>query len=162
MKRDQMIRASISPDLKGAFFHDIWPALQGEYEIMMRGLKEFCENALNHEGIACQVTGRTKAVDSIQKSLDRREKARGEQKPLESLSDILSEVHDLVGLRIVLEFPESMEPAVGLIKASFREEKEPAIFLSNREVGRSWNTRVYSSSEVPLRERKYTAAEYGI
>ncbi|KAK3305060.1 uncharacterized protein B0T15DRAFT_188014 [Chaetomium strumarium] len=139
-KRDQMIRASINPDFRGAFFHDIWPALQSEYKVMMRGLKEFCENALKHEGIAGQVTGRIKTVDSIQKSLDRREKARGEQNQFKSLSDIFHEIHDLVGLRIVLEFPDDMERAVGFIKKGFREEREPAIFRPDREVGRFWKT----------------------
>jgi hypothetical protein len=89
-KRDQMIHASSNSDFKGAFFHEVWPALEGEYEIMMRQLKEFCENALKHEGIACQITGRTKVMDSIRKSLDRREKALEEQKQLKSLSDILN------------------------------------------------------------------------
>src|SRR5690349_18461864 len=67
-----------SPDPKSAFVNDIWPKLQNEYDTMRERLKELCENALKHEGIACQVTSRTKAVDSILKSLDRREKALGE------------------------------------------------------------------------------------
>ncbi len=66
-------------------------------------LKEFCENALKYEGVACQVIGRTMAVDSIQKSLDRREKACGEQNQFKSFSDIFNEIHDLVGPRIALD-----------------------------------------------------------
>ncbi|KAK4040861.1 hypothetical protein C8A01DRAFT_45879 [Parachaetomium inaequale] len=144
---NQSLRAKInhmtrgaSPDPKSAFVNDIWPKLQNEYDNMRERVKEFCENALKHESIACQVTSRTKAVDSIQKSLDRREKARGEQNQFKSLSDIFKEIHDLVGLRIVLEFPDDMERAVGFIKESFREEKEPAIFRPDRQVGRFWKT----------------------
>lgn len=70
----------------------------------------------------------------------RREKARGGQQPLESLSGIFHEIHDLAGLRIVLEFPDDIERAVDFINTSFRQEKDPSIFLSDREVGRSWKT----------------------
>lgn len=103
-------------------------------------MKEFCEDALKHEGITCQVTSRIKAVDSIQKSLDRREKARGEQNQFKCLSDIFMEIHDLVGLRIVLEFPDDMKRTVSFIEESFREEKEPVIFRPDRQVEQLWTT----------------------
>lgn len=141
---DRIIRETPVPDPKYAFIHDIWPVLRGEYETMMRGLKELCENILqqNTEPIACQVLGRTKAMESIRKSLDRREKHLWEQqqKRFESLSDIFRELHDLVGLRIVLEFPDDMERAIRFVQETFREEKAPVVFSPEREVGQSWKT----------------------
>jgi ppGpp synthetase/RelA/SpoT-type nucleotidyltranferase len=129
-----------SSDPKSAFVNNIWPNLQEEYDDMRKRVKEFCEDALKHEGITCQVTSRIKAVDSIQKSLDRREKARGEQNQFKCLSDIFMEIHDLVGLRIVLEFPDDMKRTVSFIEESFREEKEPVIFRPDRQVEQLWTT----------------------
>jgi ppGpp synthetase/RelA/SpoT-type nucleotidyltranferase len=137
-KISQMIRGFDSPDPKSAFINDIWPKLQNEYDTMRTGLEEFCTDTLKRQAIKCQVTSRTKTVDSIKLSLDRRESKKG--KRFESLSDVLDEVHDLVGLRVVLDFPNDIERAIRFIKKSFREEKEPAIFRPDREVGRSWKT----------------------
>ena len=73
-KISQITEKFVGADPKSAFINDIWPTLRDEYEIMKKRLVEFCENTLKEEAIACQVTGRTKAVDSIKVSLDRHEK----------------------------------------------------------------------------------------
>ncbi|KXX83370.1 Kinesin light chain [Madurella mycetomatis] len=139
---DQIMRETPSPDPKHAFVHDIWPLLRGEYETMMKSVKEFCENVLEQGAIDCQVLGRTKAVESVGKSLDRREKYLWEQqqKRFESLADIFRELHDLVGLRIVLDFPDDMEKVIRFVQETFREEKTPAVFSPEREVGQSWTS----------------------
>ncbi|KAK0749759.1 hypothetical protein B0T18DRAFT_487591 [Schizothecium vesticola] len=136
-KINQMTERAVGADPKSAFVSDIWPTLQSEYEIMKKRLMEFCENTLKQEGIACQVTGRTKAVDSVKASLDRREKA-SQQQLFENLSAIFDEIHDLVGLRIILEFPDDMHRAIAFIKKNFIEKREPTVFLADRDVGQSW------------------------
>ncbi|KAK3322672.1 hypothetical protein B0H66DRAFT_495697, partial [Apodospora peruviana] len=137
-KINQMTKRAVA-DPKSAFVSDIWPMLQGEYEIMKKRLMEFCENTLKDKGIACQVTGRTKAVDSIKASLDRREKAL-EQEHFKNLSEIFNEIHDLVGVRIILEYPDDKHKAVQFIEKTFREERKPTFFRSDREVGKYWKT----------------------
>jgi len=95
---------------------------------------EFCENALKQEGIACQVTGRIKTVDSVKALLDRREKA-SQQQLFENVSAIFDEIHDLVGLRIILEFPDDMYKAIAFIEQNFIQKRKPVVFLADREVG---------------------------
>ncbi|KAK4675111.1 NACHT and WD40-domain containing NOD-like receptor 5 [Podospora pseudoanserina] len=143
VKINQMTEGPVSLDPKSAFVNDVWPKLLNEYDAMRERLEEFCKSALERRAIDCQVKSRTKQVDSIRKSLDRREKALLDrsQKQFESFSDIFSNIHDLVGLRIILEFADDMERAVRFIKESFRKEEEPVIFVRDREVGRSWKTR---------------------
>ncbi|KAK4652665.1 NACHT and WD40-domain containing NOD-like receptor 5 [Podospora pseudocomata] len=143
VKINQMTEGPVGLDPKSAFVNDVWPKLLNEYDAMRERLEEFCKSALERRAIDCQVKSRTKQVDSIRKSLDRREKALLDrsQKQFESFSDIFNKIHDLVGLRIILEFADDMERAVHFIKESFREEEEPVIFVRDREVGRSWRTR---------------------
>ncbi|KAK4206585.1 hypothetical protein QBC37DRAFT_356693 [Rhypophila decipiens] len=139
-KINQMTQEDVGTDPKSTFVNDIWPKLQNEYDTMKEGLEEFCKDALKRKDIYCEVKSRTKEVGSIKKSLDRREKALREQKQqrFESLSDIFRKIHDLVGLRIILQFADDMERATCFIKESFRMEEEPVIFLPDREVGRYW------------------------
>lgn len=146
-KIDQMTKGHVSPDrkspdLKSAFVDDIWPKLQSEYDTMGKRLEKFCKDAVKRIAIKCEVKSRTKEVDSVRKSLDRREKAlwKQNQKGFESLSHICRIIHDLVGLRIILEFADDMERAVRFIQETFRKEEEPVIFVRDREVGRSWKT----------------------
>ncbi|KAK3369256.1 hypothetical protein B0T24DRAFT_557176, partial [Lasiosphaeria ovina] len=142
-KISPMIQEAVSPDPKSTFVNDIWPKLQNEYDTMKERLEEFCKDALKRNAIHCQVKSRTKDAGSIKKSLDRREKALWEQKQqrFESLFDIFRNIHDLVGLRIILEFADDMERAISFIKESFQKEEEPVIFLPGRDVGRFWKTR---------------------
>ncbi|KAK4205814.1 hypothetical protein QBC37DRAFT_248112, partial [Rhypophila decipiens] len=51
---------------------------------------------------------------------------------------IFDEIHDLVGLRIVLQYPDDMQRAIDFIKGNFSEVRQPAVFRSDREVGRYW------------------------
>lgn len=141
-KISQMIWGFDSPDPKSAFVNDIWPKLQNEYDTMRKMLEEFCKTALKREAIDCQVISRTKEINSIRNSFDRREMALRKQsaKGFESLSEIFRKIHDLVGLRIILEF-DDIKKADLFIEETFRKEDEPVIFLPTRNVGRSWKTR---------------------
>ncbi|KAM7184801.1 hypothetical protein V8F33_012800, partial [Rhypophila sp. PSN 637] len=141
-KINQLTQEDVGTDPKSTFVNDIWPKLQNEYDTMKEGLEEFCKDTLKRKEINCEVKSRTKEVGSIKKSLDRREKALWEQKQqrFERLSDIFRKIHDLVGLRIILQFPHDMERVISFIEGSFRIEEEPVIFRPDREVGRYWKT----------------------
>jgi len=107
---------------------------------MREGLEEFCKHSLKSRAIKYQVESRTKDTDSIRKSLDRREEAlwKDKKRRFKSFSKIFNEIHNLVGVRIILEYPDNMRRAIHLIKESFREERKPTVFRSNRTVGRVW------------------------
>ncbi|KAM7183071.1 hypothetical protein V8F33_013829 [Rhypophila sp. PSN 637] len=131
-----------SQDPKNDFTSKIWPGLRDEYDTMREELEELCKNGLKSEAIKCQVESRTKATDSVKASLDRREKAlwQHNKKRFQSISDIFDEIHDLVGVRIILEYPDDMQKAIRFIEETFRKEREPAVFHSDREVGQHWKT----------------------
>ena len=144
-KIDQIIDKTIShgrdgEDLKHVFVHDIWPTLEAEYKRMTKGLTEFCISGLEQRNILCRVDGRTKTEDSIRKSLSHREERllKQYQKRYESLHDIFNEMHDLVGVRIVLNLRCDIEKANSFIQETFRQEKEPNVFSYDRNVGQSW------------------------
>ena len=137
---DQIKHDPVGPDPKDAFSSKIWPSLRDEYDIMRGVLEEFCKNSLKSRAIKCQVESRTKAMDSVEASLERREKAlwEDEKRRYENFSEIFSNIHDLVGIRIILEYPDDMHKAVQFIEESFREETKPTVFRSDRKVGRFW------------------------
>ena len=87
--------------------------------------------AIWSRAIKCQVESRAKATESVKASLDRREKAlrKRNKKRFESFSEIFDAIHDLVGVRIILEYPDHMHGAIQFIKRSFREERANRLHL---------------------------------
>ncbi|KAM5369980.1 hypothetical protein ACJZ2D_008663 [Fusarium nematophilum] len=96
---------------KGIFAENIWPALKDHYGGMVEQLKAYCESKLQEKEIPAQVEGRVKSVDSVNKSLERREKYRLEhgQSTYENLGQILYDLHDLAGIRIVVDYPSDAD-----------------------------------------------------
>lgn len=109
---------------------------------MMRHMKSILEISLEKDHIAAAVEGRIKEIASIEKTLERRNDHLSKKgKSFKKLDDIIFEMHDLCGLRIVLEFtdPETHRKAEQLIERKFKKNKEPAKFGPNRSVGKVWN-----------------------
>ncbi|KAK3312960.1 hypothetical protein B0H66DRAFT_485056 [Apodospora peruviana] len=128
-------------DSKYAFTSKIWPSLRDEYDIMREGLEKLCKNALGSKNIKSQVQSRTKTADSIKASLDRREKVLPKhQKQFENFSEIFNAIHDLVGVRIILEYPDDIQKAIRFIEETFQKERDPVVFQFDREVGQHWKT----------------------
>ncbi|KAH7176129.1 hypothetical protein EDB81DRAFT_771952 [Dactylonectria macrodidyma] len=125
---------------KDVFIKDVWPILEVDYKTMVRELVEFCKNKLREKRITCNVTGRAKSRDSISESLHRREKHLMEQqnKQYESLRDILNDIHDLAGIRIVVDFPSDIDNVSSFIQETFRQVKEPNVFSPDRRVSDVW------------------------
>ncbi|KAK4163360.1 hypothetical protein QBC43DRAFT_213359 [Cladorrhinum sp. PSN259] len=128
-----------SLDLKTIFADKVWPTVEGDYETMRRELDEFCTNTLNDLGISCEVSSRTKTRDSVERSLRRREQEElGDEKEFRNLTHVLDEIHDLVGLRIVLHYPDDFHRATKFIDDAFCKERDPRIWLPDRETGNLW------------------------
>ncbi|KAK3984461.1 kinesin light chain [Cladorrhinum sp. PSN332] len=141
-KIDRMIDRDAGLNPKETFIREIWPALRDDYEDMRSVLEQYCKDAIKSwqsTGIPCQISSRTKTGESIQKSLVRREEAL-KQRKFNTLREMHWEIHDLVGLRIVLEFSDDMEEAVAFIRTTFRKERDPTVFSRDRKVGKSWDT----------------------
>ncbi|KFA80114.1 hypothetical protein S40288_04664 [Stachybotrys chartarum IBT 40288] len=127
-------------DAKRAFVQDIWPSLMTEYNTMMETVKTLCKASLTQISISCVVEGRTKTPESVRKSLERRLEDHQPQTQTQTFDDILSEIHDLVGLRIILDFPCDINKADAFIQDNFCQLREPVVFSHDRDVGKHWKT----------------------
>ncbi|KAK3316770.1 hypothetical protein B0H66DRAFT_626242 [Apodospora peruviana] len=108
---------------------------------MREELEKLCKNALQSMNIKSQVQSRTKATESIKASLDRREKVLPKhQKQFENFSEIFNAIHDLVGVRIILEYPDDIQKAIRFIEETFQKETDPVVFQFDRNVGQHWKT----------------------
>ena len=113
-------------------FLKVWPRLEPHYGNMVKHLRGALEGALN---VRCTVSGRVKSLNSITKSIERRQVHRGKQ--YEEVDEILDDLHDLAGFRIVLDYPSGIPIAKTFIKQSF-EVKSTNVFKADREVPDSW------------------------
>ncbi|KAK3313601.1 hypothetical protein B0H66DRAFT_483850 [Apodospora peruviana] len=138
---DRIKREPVGSDPKDAFTSNIWPSVRNGYDNMREELEKLCKNALQSMNIKSQVQSRTKATESIKASLDRREKVLPKhQKQFENFSEIFNAIHDLVGVRIILEYPDDIQKAIRFIEETFQKETDPVVFQFDREVGQHWKT----------------------
>ncbi|KAH7001068.1 hypothetical protein EDB80DRAFT_810279 [Ilyonectria destructans] len=117
-------------------FIKMWPKLEVDYALMVHTLIKYCEDQLHKKEIGCDVSGRTKKVDSIRKSAARRE-THGDKRYLR-VEEVFSNVHDLAGIRIVVEVPSSIEIVTTFIQDTFQKAGEPSKFTSDRKISDDW------------------------
>ncbi|KAF5529012.1 Pfs NB-ARC ankyrin domain-containing protein [Fusarium mexicanum] len=122
------------------FLKIIWPRLEGYYKEMVDDLKSRCEELINKGNISGMVEGRVKSTDSIKKSLDRRKthRLKSKQANYNTFEEMLDEIHDLAGIRIVVDYPHELEKASDLVASIFLRKKPPNIFKADRQVGNFW------------------------
>ncbi|KAF5007509.1 hypothetical protein FDECE_6156 [Fusarium decemcellulare] len=121
------------------FVEETWPMLKSDYEEMLPKLITFCKT---HVKAPATIEGRVKSSDSIKKSIERREEYRIDHGngPYDNITKVFRDVHDLVGIRIVVDFTSHLDVVDQFIKNVFIQEKEPNIFSSDREVGYHWKS----------------------
>ncbi|KAF5614968.1 vegetative incompatibility het-e-1 [Fusarium sp. NRRL 25303] len=133
---------STGQNVKEIFLEQIWPKLESDYQRMSTELAEACKTELGDRIVPIPVTveDRVKSRTSISKSLQRREvhRTKEDQGMYESLDDILEDLHDLVGIRIIVEYLDHLEGVSHFVTGSFNQEKEPNRFDANRKVGHLW------------------------
>ncbi|CAJ0547445.1 Ff.00g041990.m01.CDS01 [Fusarium sp. VM40] len=142
--------------LKRVFIENVWPELEETYSMMARALVDYWKRRLVIYRIPAMVEGRQKSAESIRKSMDRREQARINQRsagPYKSLEEIFYDVHDLAGIRIVVDFTPHVEEVVKRIKQSFKPTKAPSIWPPGRPVGQLWSALfgAYQGSNHPVK-----------
>ncbi|KAF5228564.1 hypothetical protein FAUST_10994 [Fusarium austroamericanum] len=121
-----------------AVFFDVWRRLKPEYEAMHQTLNQYLTRQLEDSSIRATLHSRLKKDDSISKSIDRREEHR--RKTYDSPKLILDGIHDLVGFRIVVDYPSGIDQAYHLIKKRFTVEGMNT-FSADRDVGVLWKPR---------------------
>lgn len=129
-----------SQKLREIFINNVWPAIRDDYDRMTKVLITRLKNGLKNQSIDAEVTGRAKEVGSAVKTLERRENYLFEhgEDGFKDLLHIFSEMHDLSGIRIVLQYREDLEKAQKFIDCVFDQRKEPVHFDPNRPVGHFW------------------------
>ncbi|KAJ4129755.1 hypothetical protein NW768_006724 [Fusarium equiseti] len=133
-------KCSIHIDPKDAFVKHIWSELEQDYQRMADELATACKEELNNRSIQAAVESRVKSRYSIAKSLERREIHRQtrEEDLYRDIREILQDLHDLVGIRIIVDYVDHVQATTEFVTQTFNKEKEPNIFSANRKVGRSW------------------------
>lgn len=146
----QLPGRSTSESLMRGFIRKIWPEIRDDYGQMTQYLEVELKEVLEERHIDTEVSSRVKEEASITKTLERREKnllAHGGS-GFNSYQDIFHEMHDLAGLRIVLMNPEDWDTVQKLIEELFKEQKPPAHFDPNREVGQFWKKPWFGAYET--------------
>ncbi|RBR12020.1 uncharacterized protein FIESC28_08790 [Fusarium coffeatum] len=129
-------------DPKDAFIGCVWSEVEEEYQKLADELASVCKEELTRRDVPAAVESRVKSRASIVKSLDRREiyrQKRG-QGSYKDIHEILHDLHDLVGIRIIVDYLDHLEAVSEFVTGTFHQERDPTIFSASRKVGRSWNT----------------------
>ncbi|KAF5623063.1 vegetative incompatibility het-e-1 [Fusarium sp. NRRL 52700] len=104
-----------------AFLQDIWPKVDLDYKAMAEDIAAVCKTQLDERRIPAFAEYRVKSRDSISKSLERRELHRIKEGKgsYNGFSDILDDLHDPAGIRLVVDYPRGLEAASSFITESF-------------------------------------------
>ncbi|KAI6352018.1 hypothetical protein MCOR25_009598 [Pyricularia grisea] len=117
------------------FVEKLWPQIQPEYEEMLVAVSEYLRKQIsmdrNISGVTAFIEGRVKGSDSIYKSIQRRKETRIIANP----EHVLHEVHDLIGLRIIVDTRGNILKMDEFIEQHFRKVqlKDVVIFSPYRQ-----------------------------
>ncbi|KAJ3548172.1 hypothetical protein NM208_g1135 [Fusarium decemcellulare] len=140
---------------KAIFLESIWPALEESYDVMVKALVKYWDRQLDRDGISAKVEGRRKSAESIRKSMDRREEDRIKRSlgPYTNLEEIFNDVHDLAGIRVVVDFAPQVEKVQEHIEKNFAPTKPRNAWLPDRPVGKLWKEifRAYEGWNYPVK-----------
>ncbi|KAL3588289.1 hypothetical protein FPOAC2_10442 [Fusarium poae] len=126
-----------STSMKEVFVERFWKDVEGHYDKMRATLLEYCKAEIN---VPAEFESRVKSPESIKNSIQRREAARikaGKQ-PYSTLEAIRTDVHDLVGIRIIVDFTPHLDDVNNWIKRTFHQDKDPIPFHADRAIGNQW------------------------
>ncbi|KAH7198954.1 uncharacterized protein B0J16DRAFT_379402 [Fusarium flagelliforme] len=119
-------------------FIEMWQDVEKDYETMRKDLHQYLADLLDKASVRATVASRTKTLDSISKSIDRRDGAKSKEHQYRSPRGIFDDLHDLVGFRIVVDYPSGLKESFRIIEKSFLVERFNS-FSSDRAIGQHWN-----------------------
>ncbi|CAG7560616.1 unnamed protein product [Fusarium equiseti] len=130
------------PDPKDTFIQYVWSEVEDEYQKMADELATVCKEELTRRDVPAAVESRVKSRASIAKSLDRREiyRQKRDEGLYKDIHEILHDLHDLVGIRIIVDYLDHLEAVSEFVTGTFHQERDPNIFSASRKVGQSWDT----------------------
>lgn len=131
--------AEAGKDPKIAFI-DIWQDVQGDYDRMRDAVHHYLSRLFDENCDRATIASRRKTLDSISKSINCRNGAKPEGQKYQSPRDIFNDLHDLVGFRVVVDYPSGLDKSYHLIEERFQVERYNS-FSSNRAIGQHWKTR---------------------
>ncbi|OBS26003.1 hypothetical protein FPOA_06533 [Fusarium poae] len=134
---EQLLAQDPTQPAKHVFF-EVWRRLKPEYEAMHQALNHHLARQLEESSIRATLHGRVKKDDSISNSIDRRQEFHGKEYDNPGL--IRNAIHDLIGFRIIVDYPSGLDQSYQLIKKRFSIEGTNT-FSSDREVGVLWKPR---------------------
>ncbi|KAG4291553.1 hypothetical protein FPRO06_13774 [Fusarium proliferatum] len=142
VKKSNRRNGNAGQNVKEIFLDQIWPKLESDYQRMSKKLAKACKAELSNRGVPIPVTveHRVKSRTSISKSLQRREIHRTKENlgMYKSLHEIFGDLHDLVGIRIIVEYLDHLKDVSDFVTGSFYQERKPKRFHANRKVGHLW------------------------
>ncbi|KAG5820388.1 hypothetical protein H9Q74_000623 [Fusarium xylarioides] len=120
-------------------FFDAWErlGLVNDYARFAHELEEALKIELDHARIRATVSSRVKSNSSIEKSIRRRQKAQ--ESSYNNLDEIFKGIHDLVGLRVIVDFPPGILAAQELVQRF--EVVGKSEFSADRDLGLDWKPR---------------------
>ncbi|TLD19324.1 hypothetical protein PspLS_09775 [Pyricularia sp. CBS 133598] len=122
-------------DAEQHFFSKIWPVVRCDYEKLAQSVAQLITDTLANDTnpskptVVFPVEHRTKSENSIKQSIKRREINLGERGPVV----IFDEIHDLVGLKIIVEGRKDLEPVSEFIVKQFTQSGNTVKFLRDRQ-----------------------------
>ncbi|KAF4452570.1 vegetative incompatibility protein het-e-1 [Fusarium austroafricanum] len=99
---------------------------------MMSELIGFCKHEL--ENVPCEIDGRAKTIELIEKSIARREESQASM--FGNTDEALRKFHDLIGWRIVAYYLPDAEKAIEFVATEFKARKQPNKFKFDRPVSK--------------------------
>jgi ppGpp synthetase/RelA/SpoT-type nucleotidyltranferase len=120
-------------------FFDAWErlGLVNDYERFANELEEALKIELDRAMIRATVSSRVKSKSSIEKSILRRQEAQ--ERSYTNLDEIFKGIHDLAGLRIIVDFPLGILAAQELVQRFQVVGKSE--FSPDRDLGLDWKPR---------------------
>ncbi|KAL3608860.1 hypothetical protein FPOAC2_03871 [Fusarium poae] len=141
-------------------FFNAWNSLGlvDDYKRFVHELERALKIELDNERIRATISGRVKSNSSIEKSIQRRQAVQG--RSYTNLDEIFQGIHDLVGLRIVVDFPSGIQAAQELVQKFTVVGKSD--FSSDRDLGLEWKPRFGSFESTNYRVKIHPTPDHAL
>ncbi|KAL6922426.1 hypothetical protein FSST1_006452 [Fusarium sambucinum] len=139
-------------------FFQAWNSIVGDYKRFVHELEGALKIELDNAKIRATVSSRVKSNSSIDKSIQRRQTSQ--ERSYTNLGEIFQGIHDLAGLRIVVDFPPGIQAAQSLVKKF--EVVGESKFASDRDLGLEWKARFGSFESTNYRVKIHPAPDHAL
>ncbi|KAM0228304.1 hypothetical protein ACHAPO_010848 [Fusarium lateritium] len=141
-------------------FFNVWDilGLVDDYKRFVHELEEALKIELDNAKIRATISSRVKSNSSIEKSIKRRQAAQG--RSYHNLDEIFGGIHDLAGLRIVVDFPPGIQATQELVQRL--EVVGKSEFSSDRDLSLEWKPRFGSFESMNYRVKIHPTPDHAL